>query len=253
MLRLLIFFYHPSNWINSYVLIHKWQSEAKEQHRFNLSKEEEWLKLTYSLWSKVLDSFDWLPLISLACCYEVGKYLTWWVRWEPGIADASLLIQKRCLHCNVVTHDLLSIPGLSIAAWSSFWKDLALNVHSFRSLAGCICLRSKSNHIARQHNMCGENSSTGYLLTNLMKGTSDFLLLIQKQNYILLHWAIVTQILSSPHQDSKSIYMPLFELIMLRELSSLLCHNILLRLLIVEFSTQRSRCILLASTNETNY
>lgn len=101
--------------------------------------------------------------------------------------------------------------------------------------------------------MCGENSSTGYLLANLMKDTSDLLLLIQKQNYILLHWAIATQILSSPHQDSNSISIPSFEFIILHELSSFVCHNVLLRLLIIEFNAQRSRCMLLASTNETNY
>lgn len=101
--------------------------------------------------------------------------------------------------------------------------------------------------------MWDENSFTGYPLADLMKDTSDLLLSIQKQNYIILHWVIATQILSSPHQDSNSIYIPSFELIILHELSSFVCHNILLRILIVEFNTQRSRCIFLASTNETNY
>lgn len=123
----------------------------------------------------------------------------------------------------------------------------------FCALAGGIYIRSRSDNIATQHSMCGENSFTGYLLADLMKDTSDLLLSIQKQNYIILHWVIATQILSSPHQDSNSIYIPSFELIILHELSSFVCHNTLLRLLIVEFNTQRSRCIFLASTNETNY
>lgn len=42
----------------------------------------------------------------------VGEYITCWVSCEPGIADASLLMQKTCVPCSIVTHDLLSIPGL---------------------------------------------------------------------------------------------------------------------------------------------
>lgn len=166
---------------------------------------------------------------------------------------------RRRLYCSIVTQDPLSIPGSLNSGMKFLLKGLGL-LHSldssaekktFCALAGGFCIKSRSNHTARQHNVCGENSSTGYLLANLMKDTSDLLLLIQ--NYILRHWAMATQVLSSPHHDSNSIYIPSFELITLHKLSSFVCHNILLRLLIVEFNTQRSRCILLASTNETNY
>lgn len=62
-----------------------------------------------------------------------------------------------------------------------------------------------------------------------------------------------SQILYWQHQDSNSIYIPSFELIILHELCSFVCHYILLILLTVELNTQRSRCILLAFLNEKNY
>lgn len=64
----------------------------------------------------------------------VGEYKTWWVRWEPGTADASLLMQKMRLHCSVVTYDLLSIPGLSNSCIKCVLKGLG-SLHALESSA----------------------------------------------------------------------------------------------------------------------
>jgi len=60
--------------------------------------------------------------------------MTWWVRWEPGTADASLLMQKTCMHCSVVTHDMLSIPVFSNSCMKFLLKGLGPS-HSLDSPA----------------------------------------------------------------------------------------------------------------------
>lgn len=94
-------------------------------------------------------------------------------------------MQKTCPHCSTVTHNLLSISGLSNNCMKFLSKGLGplhtpLNSSAEESaLAGGMCIRSRSSHIARQ-NICAKSSPTGYLLGHLMKKTSELLLLGQK-------------------------------------------------------------------------
>lgn len=113
-----------------------------------------------------------------------------------------------------------------------------------------ISLRSRSNRTDRQHNMHSENTSNGSQFTNLIKDPSN-LLLIWKKHCALLNQATIR--FCPCNIKTNSIYIPSFELIILHELCSFVCHNILLRFLTVELNTQRGRCILLAFLNETSY
>lgn len=90
--------------------------------------------------------------------------------------------------------------------------------------------------------MCGENPPTGYLLPNWMKDTSDFLSLIQDQNYILLY--ALCYFCSDFVLLTSRLQLNLYTIVW----GSFVCQNILLRGLIVEFNTQRSRRLLLVST-----